>query len=370
MWDVVFASHTAQTGVFRVGSHHYSREFARSGCSVTHVSTGLTPLHLLKIRKPDVLNRLRLALKSPAIDEHGVKHVVPLLGFPTGHLNLSAADAVTRFPIRPWSSTLGRNPQQSLDLLIIDQPLLGGLIEILKPKRVIYRPTDAHYDTRTREAEMRVVALADGVVATSRRVLDDVLMGAPRSIPTQVLENGVEFERFSQVLDAGPRSGAVYVGALDKRFDWSALKTLADAFPSEIFKIAGPLPSLKPVELPSNVVFMGPVPYSDTPRLLNSAKIGLLPMSLDPSNDGRSPMKYYEYLAAGLNIVATSTETLAQRKGPGVHLYKHLGNPVPAMAAALASYDGNISGKAYANDFSWEKRSQRLMEFIQETGDQ
>ncbi|WP_170850677.1 glycosyltransferase [Arthrobacter sp. OV608] len=264
---------------------------------------------------------------------------------------------------------MDRDPKKSPDLLIIDQPLLGGLIEILRPKRVIYRPTDAHYDPRTREAERRVVALADGVVATSRSVLDDVLAGAPRVVPTAVLENGVEFERFSEVSESGPRSGAVYVGALDKRFDWRALKTLANAFPNESFKIAGPVPTSKPIGLPSNVIFLGPVSYSDIPKLLNSAKIGLLPMSTDPSNDGRSPMKYYEYLAAGLNIVATSTETLSERTGPGVHLYEPVGDPVPAMAAALASYDGNSLGKAYAGDFSWSKRSQRLMKFIQETGD-
>lgn len=369
MWDVVFASHTAQTGVFRVGSHHYARELAEAGCEVTHVSTGLTPLHLSRIRGTDVRSRLRMALNSPVTDAQGVKHVVPLLGFPTGRLPEPAADAVMRLPLRSWCAALGRDRNTSPDFLIVDQPLLGGMIEILKPKRIIYRPTDAHFDVRTRQAEMRVVAKAHGVVATSKSVLDEVLAGAPQAIPTEVLENGVEFERFSEAPESGPRAGAIYVGALDKRFDWRTLQILAHAFPMEPFSVAGPVPSSKPVELPSNVRFLGPVPYAEIPQLLKAAKVGLLPMSDDPSNGGRSPMKYYEYLAAGLNIVATRTETLAERTGPGVYLYERSGDPVPAMLSALANYNGNSSGIAYASEYSWKKRSQRLMKFMQETGD-
>jgi teichuronic acid biosynthesis glycosyltransferase TuaH len=41
--------------------------------------------------------------------------------------------------------------------------------------------------------------------------------------------------------------------------------------------------------------------------LLGACAVGLLPFSQDGANAGRSPMKLYEYAAAGLAIAATST---------------------------------------------------------------
>jgi hypothetical protein len=55
---MVFASHTASIGVFRVGSHHLSRELSRMGNDVVHVSTPVSLAHLAKVRDPVVRSRL------------------------------------------------------------------------------------------------------------------------------------------------------------------------------------------------------------------------------------------------------------------------------------------------------------------------
>jgi teichuronic acid biosynthesis glycosyltransferase TuaH len=359
---IVFASHTAATGVFRVGSHHLSRELAVMGHDVSHVSTPVSLGHIARLRNHDVRARFLRAMQSPVVDADGVTHVVPIVFVPLSAATTRVASWQLRWPVKRWSSALGN--ADAPDILFIDQPLLADLVGVLKPKRVIYRPTDAHFDPVSRAAERRLLTVADAVVATSQHVLELVLQDSQRTLPTFVLENGVEYDRFFGSPTANVRDGVAYLGALDRRFDWEILKSLARAYPMEKFRIAGPLPSTRP-EVPSNVDLMGPVPYHDAPKLLQRSKVGLLPMSSDPGNEGRSPMKYYEYLASGLAVVASSSETLKRRSAPGVWLYDRAETAIYAMGEALAmTRESSAEGALYAKKFGWASRADELMHFV------
>ncbi|MBO0982881.1 glycosyltransferase [Rathayibacter sp. SD072] len=358
---IVFASHTAEVGVFRVGSHHLARELARRGHSVTHLSTPTSVLHLARAKDPQIRSRLKLSLRGPATDAAGVVHVEPLLAAPLGVVPPRLRARALKLALRPWrSSSVPERP----DVLIIDQPLLGPpLIELLAPRRVVYRPTDAHFDPVLREAELDVLRRADALVATSEPVLDAVSEGADAPLRTLILENGVEFERF--VSGETARAGVVYLGALDHRFDWNAVRTLASAFPSVPFRLAGPTP--KDVgPMPPNVELLGPVPYADAPDLLAHSSVGLLPLSDDPGNAGRSPMKYFEYLAAGLRIVSSSSPALRSRAAPGVWLYDDVAQAEAGLRAALeAALAGpNESGSAFAEAYGWHRRAGDLLAFL------
>jgi teichuronic acid biosynthesis glycosyltransferase TuaH len=358
---MVFASHTASIGVFRVGSHHLSRELSRMGNDVVHVSTPVSLAHLAKVRDPVVRSRLDASRHRPRTDEDGVEHVVPLVALPPGSLPPRLRRANLRFPLRPWPSSA----RATTDVMFIDQPLLVDLIPVFRPRLVIYRPTDVHIEPTVREAERSIMRRADAIVATSEYVLQDIT-GGDTSVPSLVLENGVEYDRFSSGRPSSDgRRGAVYVGALDVRFDWEAVATMARAFPDEPFRIAGPLPSGPPIALPSNVQLLGAVPYGDVPDLLARSRIGLLPMSSHPTNAGRSPMKYFEYLAAGLSVVATSSPALAGRTAPNVFLFGAGRTPTQAIAEALALPEEAAEiGRQYAGEYSWEKRALQLSHFV------
>ncbi len=74
----------------------------------------------------------------------------------------------------------------------------------------------------------------------------------------------------------------------------------------------------------------------------------MLPLSEHPTNAGRSPMKLYEYLAAGLRVVARRTPALAAVPLADVALY---GPPV-AGAGESPSTDPDTpaaAGRAYAH---------------------
>lgn len=359
---VMFASHTAQSGVFRVGSHHLAREFARAGHDVTHVSTPVSLLHLAKIREANMRLRFRAAATSPSKDAIGVHHVVPQIAAPPlrlrgamGHVNMS-------HPAKGWGHLL-RLREGPIDVLFVDQPQFADLLPILNPSMVVYRPTDAHFDAPTRALELRTLARSHAVVATSRSVLDEVTR-EHKDLPSLVLENGVEFDRF-RLDGARTRRGAVYVGALDARFDWDALREMAVGAPSETFRIGGPRTESVPSNLPANVELLGAVPYDRVPELLASAAVGLLPLSDHPGNAGRSPMKFFEYLAAGLAVVATASEELSSRKAPGVSLYGGSVSASDAFRSARTAH-GTLGdeGVEFARNFDWSKRMRLLESFV------
>lgn len=344
---ILFLSHSHPFGPFRVGSHHYARVLAQRGVEVVHVSTPLSLSHRVTGRvdraKVDVLPR------GPHRDADGITHLVPrtLLPAPLGQFRV--ARELGRHGISP-----------RFDAAMIDQPLLwDSSVRALAP-RLVYRPTDAYPGGVKAALQRRIIAAADGVVATSSEVLRE--LGAVR-VPTLVLENGVDAARFTTSADTPRGAVCVYVGALDDRFDWQRVDAWARANPEVTFTIAGP-DARPPAELPRNVDLRGPVAYDALPALLQGARVGLLPLSDDPLNAGRSPMKLYEYLAAGLAVVSRATPVLRADEGAGVFTYSSSDDANAALARALANVSPNVAGVARAAGAGWEAKAAALAEFV------
>lgn len=362
---IVFLSHTAATSVFRVGSHHLSREMARAGHEVAHVSTPVSILHALTKRDPDTKARLKASISRRIISPDGVTHIVPIVPVPINRMPEGLRALALRLTAGFGRRSLRRRWKHA-DIIFIDQPLLEPLARFLKPARIVYRPTDAHYDEASRNAEIKLIHISDAVVAMSPRVLDEVLEGIATPPRTTFFENGVDYDRFACVEQAGPRRGIIYLGALDKRFDWSTLVHLANSFPADTFRIVGPRTQQVPQSLPANVVMYGGVPYEKVPELLSSAAVGVLPFSDDPGNNGRSPMKYYEYLAAGLYVVARTSPTLSKRETPGVWLYEDHASAANSISKALsaAAVLSNDLGRAHAQRYSWPAIATNILNFV------
>ncbi len=364
---VVFLSHTAPSGVFRVGSHHLSREIARRGHSVAHIATPVSLAHLPKAAKDSDV-RARLAFARAAHDDaDGIRQFVPIVPAPLGSIPTVANEFQLRVtaPLRRARMREFRDA----DVVFVDQPLLGSIIGDFPRARVIYRPTDAHHDPRARAAEIRLLERAGGISAASASTLAQVTAGTGWSGPTTVIQNGVEFDRFAHEPVAATRSGVVYLGALDARFDWTVLAKMARALSHVDFTIAGPTPLDIP-PLPANVSLIGAVPYAQAPRLLARHLVGILPLSDHPGNAGRSPMKYYEYLAAGLGVVARTSAELRQRGDANVRLYDDAEDAIAAISSALTAGDSErAAGALAARSMSWTDRATRLLAFADSVGD-
>ncbi|QKJ20360.1 glycosyltransferase [Microbacterium hominis] len=347
----LFLSHSHAFGAFRVGSHHYARTLARAGAEVVHLSTPISLAHRVTGRVSR--DAAAAAPRGPYRDADGVTHIVPRTIAPRPYGPFRVARELSRHGIPP-----------SFNAVLLDQPLLwDDSVRSLTP-RLVYRPTDLYPSGVKEQRQRQIVAAADGIVATSAEVLR--ALGGIR-IPSLVLENGVDAAHFAPTgapADDRPTT-CVYVGALDGRFDWQQLAAWARARGDVRFAIAGPK-TTPPLELPPNVDLLGAVPYAQVPALLHSARVGLLPLSDDPLNAGRSPMKRYEYLAAGLSVLARETPVIRPDEAAGLYTYASADDAGDLLERALGHPSPNTAGMQRADAESWEAKAEALTTFIEE----
>lgn len=348
---IMFVSHTDAFGTFRVGSHHLSRELARLGHRVLHVSTPVSLAHRVLGRGEPT--RERASRQGAILDADGVTHVVPRTILPAGTSHLHFKQIANEV----FGAAV-------VDVVFIDQPTLWSPELRTVAHTLVYRPTDLYETGAKARFQRSILTAADAAVTTSSEVLARLPI-AP-GLPSMSLPNGVELGRFTASEDGEPRlQRAVYVGALDERFDWDAVRSMATSAPAWEFDIYGP--GTAPSDpLPSNVSLHGVIAYDALPGVLRTARVGLLPLSDAPVNQGRSPMKLYEYLASGLAVVTRETPVLHADAAIGVSTYASVGDAPAAFAAAGSVATPNVPGMAAAVTEDWAAKASVLLSFVQE----
>lgn len=372
--NIMFASHTYMGSPFVVGSHHLSREMEKLGHSVIHVSTPLSPFHLLKWKDRDIQARFRI-LQGKQVETTAVVNSVPMSLLPW-----EIAGPIFKRTQKNWmlpaiKKVMREHEMNNVDLLLIDQPRFVGLEKLVSPKVTIYRPTDIYSkmtgDASIASAERKLMSVVDGLVSTSGPVLNELQEYNP-AVPTLLLENGVEYDHFSAPAEEpedlkpipGPR--AVYVGALDERLDLKGLKLLAQKLPHVSLVIIGPVgeETRRDFAEYANVHFLGAKKYKVVPAYLQHSDVALLPLSNHAANAGRSPMKLYEYAAAGLPVVVTETPELLRRQERFLHFYRDSEELPLRVEEALRSPRDAGAIREMAKKHAWESKVNTLLDFI------
>ena len=350
---------------------------AALGHRVLHLSTPVTPAHLARMSRLDCQGRFANWRRGGVLHDHGLVDYVPLSLFPW-----PLAGRMVRARRNPFLLTMPSLRQvmsrfrfPKVDVLLIDEPRFAGLERLLKPKLLVYRATDLYgemkNDRAMEAAERAVIDRADALVGTSEPVLAKLREHAPDK-PSLLLENGVEHEHFSLPAEPPPEYAdipaprLVYAGALDERFDFEAIALLAQRLPNAQIVLIGPggAGSSRIASARANIHALGAKPYATLPAYLQGADIGLLPLSDHPANAGRSPMKLYEYAAAGLPVAARHTPELMRRGEASVHLYQ-TGDELVALVQQLLSTPPNRSEiQASAQAHAWASKAEELLAFL------
>ena len=369
---ILFLSHTPMGGPFVVGSHHLARTLVRLGHQVAHLSPPVTPAHLMLMRSGFERERIRRWIRGGA-DFEGVRDLVPASPMPWALARTLGRPAL-RFGRAMRASAhhlLRRYGMGEPDLVLIDEPRLVHLLDHVGGARIVYRPTDLYASIRADDsitgAERQVCERADAFIATSQPVAEHLeRLGANEVL---VVENGVDvghFERRQPQPDLGlpPAPRAIYAGALDRRFGFDALRAAARSNPEASFLLLGPPAqggNAACVAEP-NIHWLGGQAYQRLPGFMHCCQLALLPMSDDPANDGRSPMKIYEYAAAGLPVVATRSRELVRRALPFVRLAATPDEFAAAVTEALSAGNDAEAIRRIARGQSWETKSAQILE--------
>jgi len=114
----------------------------------------------------------------------------------------------------------------------------------------------------------------------------------------------------------------------------------------------------------SNVTFVGYVAYQQLPTYLRGMDVGLLPTLRNSYTDSMFPMKYYEYLAAGLPVASTQLRAF----GPDAQGIT-FGDSAEAFSEAVSAQlgRGRLTEDEVVRmigDNTWDKRMEKMLAII------
>jgi glycosyltransferase involved in cell wall biosynthesis len=258
-------------------------------------------------------------------------------------------------------------------------PQAEELIDVISPGFVVYHCVDdiavqPGVDSASfRAAEERFARRADLVIAsaptlaTRMRRLNAHVLDAPNVADTAGFARALEDGPVDAALVALPHPRVVFTGAVvASKLDLRLLAELARLRPDWSFVLVGPVGEGDPrtdvstLAAVANIHLLGPRAYADLPGVLRGADAGIIPYARNTLTDSVFPMKVYEYLAAGLPVVATELPSLqgidAVAKGPDAEAFAEL------LDAALADNgrERRLERSQGASGHSWDARLQEL----------
>jgi glycosyltransferase involved in cell wall biosynthesis len=354
--------------------HHLMSRLARSSRVLFIESLGLRKPTVAKRDLTRIVRRLLTGLRPPRL-VGGVYVLSPLvLPFHGSALARRLNRRLLTVIVGFWARRLGF----ASPVLWAYVPQAEVLLDALRPSLVVYHCVDdiaAHerIDRPSFEgAEVRYASRADLVLASAPSLVERLRPVAPG---VRYMPNVADVDRFARALEDGPVDDAlaalplpraVFTGAVvANKLDFAFVVGLARARRDWSFALVGPVGLGDPttdvsmLEEESNIHLLGPRPHEALPEVLRGADVGLIPYALNELTAGVFPMKVYEYLAAGLPVLATALPSLAGVDG--VTIVRSVGE----AAAALDTWRGEGADvrrarSAIAAGHSWDDRIREI----------
>ena len=241
----------------------------------------------------------------------------------------AAARALNRRLLRIQVGRAARRLGMSRPILWAYAPQAEVLRDTLDPELAVYHCVDDVAAQKGvdaegfRTAEERFAGGADLVLASApalakrMRSLSRNVLYAPNVADTALFATALEPGPVDPAVDSLPRPRLVFQGAIvATKLDVGLLAELARMRPQWSVILVGPTGAGDPggdisaLDHAPNIHMVGPRDAGRLPTVLRSADVGLIPYAINDLTRSVFPMKVYEYLAAGLPVMATPLPAL------------------------------------------------------------
>jgi len=363
---------------FRDGSHHFGRLFLDNGWEVLWISQPVSFLHGMK---PENAGRMERAKAGPYQHRDGPLELVPYTLLPIYNAPLLSSSWVYENSHRYFQPSLERSLNKAgfskPDLVWITNMVMHPVAEIADAKAVALRIADENVEFKNvpraqAGVEDRLARTADTVFVTSSPLEDKLRKKFGSKV--HLLRNGVEYEHFQGEFERpadfrgieGPI--AIYIGAIQEWFAVDWVEKLARSREDlTVVLIGKPQIDLGVLRALKNVRILGPKPYEKLPAYLAHSDCGIIPFKRTKLVESVSPLKLFEYFAAGIPAVCTRWLELERLDSP----------------AMLASYDAEFAQnvlrmieekwkkqrgeqfRAFARENSWKSRYSKAMSVLE-----
>lgn len=363
---------------------HTARALARRGWRVLYIeSVGLRPPKLASGKDwKRIWRRLWSGLRSnfvaPPQRDPNVWVLSPLI-FPARHRS-PRIRRLNQWILRHGIARFARRHRLDAPMIWTYHPFMLDMEQLLPRGPVVYHCVDdlaaiPGVDVVAFDAAQRHLLVSCDVVFTTAEALREKCL--PFNANTHFFANVADTEHFGRALDAGPLPAELaaipeprlaYHGVLsDFKVDFELIFGAASRRQDWQWVFVGEeregqrsewVPRLK--ALP-NVHFLGYRRYEELPDYLRGMQVGLLPTLLNGYTRSMFPMKFFEYLAAGLPVVSTPLD-FTRGGFEGLEVGDTAGAFVDAVERQLCR--GRLSREealACVGNNTWDSRVERML---------
>jgi len=338
---------------------HLARELAREGQRVFYMScqfvdSGDAGFHVEPLDESGRLFRVQFNLAGTP----GIYHHVP------------TPDAYGQ--LREGLGALLAWTRSRSCLSLVQHAYWLDLARELPNMRLVYDCMDHHGgfdeispDMLARENEL--MREADLLVVTSQWLYQETRALNPHTV---IVRNACEYGHFATPAepcfqDERKRRIIGYYGAIAEWFDLELLEAVARKFADCLVLMVGndTVGAATRLKHLDNVRFTGEVPYDALPFYLTAFDICLLPFQVIPLTLATNPVKVYEYLSAGKDVVAIDLPEMAQFQGLVRTASDHEGFLDQVAQALAAPPDAELVARRrqFASEQTWEHRVRDLL---------
>ena len=386
MTDVVVLATADWEHPLWTNKQHVSLSLAEAGCRVLYVeSLGLRPAKangrdLKRITQrlwhglcPPRRVRANLWVWSPLVIPGGTSSFVIWINRLSLAFGLGLALRMLGFR-KPWLWTYN--------------PLTLSVLDLSSFSLRIYHAVDAVEEqpcmphSLIEREERRLCRKVDQVFVTSPALKRKL---APYSLHIRFDPNVADHAHFSKAMTLPsscipadlvtipePRIG--FIGAVSSyKLDFSLIKDVARTNPAWQFVFIGPTGEGEPhtdtslLQSEPNVHLLGQRPYSILPNYCAGFDCGWLPLRLNPYTESMFPMKFFEYLAAGLPVVATAIDALGQFGHAAMLCHPNGKEFSKALHLCLLNKGHNLAlRQALATEHTYSARTRRMLSALED----
>ena len=204
---------------------------------------------------------------------------------------------------------------------LVQHPYWLETAQVVPNHKLVYDCMDHHggfadNSDEVLEREHELMREADLLVVTSDWLHEEVGQYNPRRM---MIRNACQYEHFShrpERIFSDPQGRKVigYYGAIAEWFDLDLLEKLARRFSDCLVLLVGADTCGAKTRLQAlgNVHFTGEVAYASLPYYLEGFDVCLLPFQVIPLTLATNPVKVYEYLSAGKDVVSIELPEIRQ----------------------------------------------------------
>jgi glycosyltransferase involved in cell wall biosynthesis len=273
-------------------------------------------------------------------------------------------------------------------IIWLSRPVMANLVDFLNGKLVIYHVVDEYLsyvrdnveDLRRQQAwDRQMLERADLVIVVSESLFQ---RKQPYNSHTYVVPNGVDYQAYTQALEsheplppdiAGlPKPVIGYSGLIAARLDLDLLQYVATSHPEWSVTLVGAtddrhcgaeLAALRQID---NVHFLGRKEINQVPHYVKAFDVCLIPYQVDERAQNASPLKLYDYMAAGKPIVTTNFSVANQFKEV-VRIADTQAEFSRYIEESLAEggQDLFLKRRRIAAENTWDKRVEQLSDIMQ-----